>query len=89
VKIQNMNSAPHAFRISAKSKHELRLDIQGTSATEVEIGADESGNVRIVLLARPWFTMQERMAVRIWVEDLVTRERAFYDTIFQGPENEP
>jgi hypothetical protein len=29
------------------------------------------------------------MAVRIWVEDLVTRERAFYDTIFQGPENEP
>jgi cytochrome c oxidase accessory protein FixG len=86
LKIQNMNSAPHAFRISAKSEHELRLDIQGTGATEVEIGADESGKLRIYLLARPWFDMQERMPVRIWVEDLVTRERAFYDTIFQGPE---
>jgi cytochrome c oxidase accessory protein FixG len=85
VKIQNMNAEPHPFRVSVTSEPELRLDIQGTDASEIEIAADESRKLRIFLLARPWFTMPERTPVRIWVEDLVTRERASYDTHFQGP----
>jgi cytochrome c oxidase accessory protein FixG len=86
LKIQNMTGEPHLFRISAKSKPELRLDIQGTGSTDVEINADEAKKLRIYLLARPWFSMPERMPVRIWVEDLVTHERASYDTHFQGPD---
>jgi cytochrome c oxidase accessory protein FixG len=86
VKIQNMNGEPHPFRISATSEPELRLDIQGMGVNEFEIDADESRKLRVFLLARPWFTMAERTPVRIWVEDLVTRERAFYETHFQGPE---
>jgi cytochrome c oxidase accessory protein FixG len=85
LKIQNMNPEPHPFRISASSDPELRLDIQGTGATEIEIAADEARKLRVFLLARPWFEMAERTPVRIWVEDLATHERAFYDTHFQGP----
>ncbi len=85
VKLQNMNSEPHPFRISATSDLELRLDIQGTEATEVEIGADEARRLRIFLLARPWHNLPERMPVTIWVEDLVTHERASYATHFLGP----
>ncbi|MFQ5566646.1 MAG: cytochrome c oxidase accessory protein CcoG [Paracoccaceae bacterium] len=84
-KIQNMSSEPHPFRISVKSDPELRLDIQGADLNEVVIGADEARKLRLFLLARPWFTMPERTPVRIWVEDLVTRERVSYDTHFQGP----
>jgi cytochrome c oxidase accessory protein FixG len=85
IKIQNMNAEPHPFRISAKSEPELRLDIQGMDGSEVEVDADEAGKLRIFLLARPWFTMPERTPVRIWIEDLVTHERTFYDTNFNGP----
>jgi cytochrome c oxidase accessory protein FixG len=85
LKIQNMNGEPHPFRISAKSNPELRLDIQGTGTTEVNIGADEAKKLRIYLLARPWFEMPERIPVRIWVEDLVTHERVSYQTHFQSP----
>ena len=85
VKIQNMNGEPHPFRISVKSEPELRLDIQGMARNEFEIDADEARKLRVFLLARPWFTMAERTPVRIWVEDLVTHERASYDTHFRGP----
>ena len=85
VKIQNMNGEPHPFRISVKSEPELRLDIQGMARNEFEIDADEARRLRVFLLARPWFTMAERTPVRIWVEDLVTHERASYDTHFRGP----
>jgi len=85
VKIENMNAMPHRFRISAKSDPELRLDIQGLSGTDFEIGADAAERLRIFLLARPWFDMPERTPVRIWVEDLTTLERTYYDTHFQGP----
>ena len=86
LKIQNMNPEPHQFRISATSDPDLRLDVQDTGSTEVEIGADEARRLRIFLLARPWFDLPERMPVTIWVEDLTTRERASYETHFQGPE---
>lgn len=85
VKIQNMNGEPHPFRISVKSEPELRLDIQGMARNEFEIDADKAKKLRVFLLARPWFTMPERTPVRIWVEDLVTHERASYDTHFRGP----
>ena len=86
VKIQNMSGEPHPFRISVRSEPELRLDIQGMGLNEFEIDADEAKKLRIFLLARPWFTMAERTPARIWVEDLVTHERASYDTHFRGPE---
>jgi cytochrome c oxidase accessory protein FixG len=85
VKIENMNADPHQFRISAKSDPELRLDIQGMTSTDFEIGADQAEKLRVFLLARPWFEMPERTPVRIWVEDLTTHERTYYDTHFQGP----
>ena len=81
-----MNGEPHPFRISVTSEPELRLDIQGTDGSEFEVAADEARKLRIFLLARPWFTMPERTPVRIWVEDMVTHERASYDTHFQGPD---
>jgi cytochrome c oxidase accessory protein FixG len=86
VKIENMNGEPHRVRLTAKSDPELRLDIQGVAVNEFEIGADEARKLRVFLLARPWFAMPERTPVRLWVEDLATRERTYYETHFQAPE---
>jgi len=86
VKVQNMETEPHRFRLSAKADPELRLDIQGLEMNTLEIAADTSKKLRVFLLARPWFTMTERTPVRLWVENLDTRERTYYDTHFQGPE---
>jgi polyferredoxin len=86
VRVQNMQNEPHKFRLSAKSDPELRLDIQGMDMNTLEIDADTTKKLRVFLLARPWFTMQERTPVRLWVENLDTHERAYYDTHFQGPE---
>ena len=40
------------------------------------------------IYAEPWgFDLAEiRVPVRLWVENLMTRERSPYDTHFQGPE---
>jgi len=86
LKVENMNAEPHAFRLSAESEPELRLDIQGTDGDTVVIPADTAKKLRLFLLARPWFTMRQRTSVRLWVENMATRERTYYDTLFEGPE---
>jgi len=47
---------------------------------------DEARRLRLLLTAPAWMQIPERFELRIWVEDLVTRERSSYDTHFRGPE---
>ena len=85
VRIQNRNGQPNIFRLSAISQPYLRLSVQGKEAAAITIPADETAKFRVFLTAPSGANLPERMPVRLWVENLMTRERSPYDTHFQGP----
>jgi hypothetical protein len=85
--VQNRNAEPHPFRLSvAGAAHDLRLGVQGEDAAAILIPADRTKELRIYLTAPAGHGSRGRTDVRLWVEDLITRERSAYDTFFQGPE---
>ena len=86
VRIQNRNPQPNIFRLSALSDPYLRLSVQGEEAAAITIPADETAKFRVLLTAPVDTDLPERTPVRLWVENLMTRERSPYDTHFQGPE---
>ena len=85
VRILNRNGQPNIFRLSALSQPYLRLTVQGEEAAAITIPADTTAKFRVFLTAPAGAEMAERTPVRLWVENLMTRERSPYDTHFQGP----
>ncbi|MEM7190325.1 MAG: cytochrome c oxidase accessory protein CcoG [Pseudomonadota bacterium] len=85
VRIQNRNPVPNIFRLSALSEPYLRLTVQGEDPAAITIPADQTRKLRVFLTAPQGDVMAERLSVRLWVENLMTRERSPYDTHFQGP----
>ena len=86
VRIQNRNPDPNIFRLSAVSDPYLRLTVQGEDAAAITIPANETRKLRVLLTATPSTPLRgERTEVRLWIENLMTRERSPYDTHFQGP----
>ena len=86
VRVQNRNAEPNIFRLSAAAGPYLRLTVQGEDAAAITIPADETRKLRVFLTAPAGTEMAEREPVRLWIENLMTRERSPYDTHFQGPE---
>ena len=90
VRLQNMNGQPHPFRLSVVPQEDyagyLRLTVQGADASSLLIPADSQEKLRVFLTAPAANEVTGRIPVRLWIDDLVTRERSYYDTIFQGPE---
>ncbi|MEM6678586.1 MAG: cytochrome c oxidase accessory protein CcoG [Pseudomonadota bacterium] len=86
IKIQNMTDNTSPFRVGVTADYVVRPALQGIEGLELELVAQEQRRVKLFLTAPPWFDMPERFAVRIWVENLETRDRTFYDTQFRGPE---
>ncbi|MEM8790692.1 MAG: cytochrome c oxidase accessory protein CcoG [Pseudomonadota bacterium] len=86
VRILNRNPVPNVFRLSARTEAGyLRLKVQGQDASAIPIPADQTRKLRVFLTAPAGSETQERVPVRLWVENLMTRERSSYDTHFQGP----
>ncbi|MEO0824025.1 MAG: cytochrome c oxidase accessory protein CcoG, partial [Pseudomonadota bacterium] len=88
LKIQNMTDATAPFRVNVKAGYFVEAALQGEEGDTIEIGAQEQRRIKFFLTAPPWFQMPERFDVRIWVENLDTHDRTFYDTTFRGPEND-
>jgi cytochrome c oxidase accessory protein FixG len=86
LKIHNMQGEPSRFRISVRSDYVVTPEIQGEDDMVVEVNADETRRLRLLLTAPPWFNMPERFDLTVWVENLETRERSAYATHFRGPE---
>ena len=87
VRIQNRNPDPNVFRLSAlRGDHYLRLGVQGEDAAAITIPADQTRKLRVFLTAPAGADLPARIPVRLWIENLVTRERSPYDTHFQGPD---
>ncbi|MEM9140761.1 MAG: FixG Ig-like domain-containing protein, partial [Pseudomonadota bacterium] len=73
-------------RLSAVTgENYLRLTVQGQDAAAILIPADQTRKLRVFLTAPAGTDLPERIPVRLWVENLMTRERSPYDTHFQGP----
>ncbi|MEM7529585.1 MAG: cytochrome c oxidase accessory protein CcoG [Pseudomonadota bacterium] len=88
IKIQNMQDATARFRVSVKADYVVRQALQGMDGMVLEIPAQEQRRTKLFLTAPPWFGMPERFGVRVWVENLTTRDRTYYDTQFRGPERD-
>ncbi|MEM0989078.1 MAG: cytochrome c oxidase accessory protein CcoG [Pseudomonadota bacterium] len=86
IRVRNMNGEPHAFRLSYLTQEGFfTLTIQGEDGHIFEVPADETAKLRVFLDAATWAARGERVDIRLWVENLETRERSYYDTHFQGP----
>ncbi len=83
--IQNRNAEPQPFRVSLADAPGMYLTVEGADASTVEVGPDRARKLRIFVTA-PQAIAPERADIRVWIENLVTRERAAYETYFQGPE---
>ena len=86
VRIQNRNAEPNIFRLSALSDPYLRLSVQGEEAAAIQIPADQTMKLLVFLTSPADAEIFGRVPARLWVENLMTRERSYYDTHFQGPD---
>jgi cytochrome c oxidase accessory protein FixG len=87
VGIQNRNASPYPFRLSARADGGyLRLGVQGEDPAAITIPPDATRRLRVFLTAPAGQLPSGRIDVRLWVENLVTRDRSAYATFFQGSE---
>ncbi|MEM1343813.1 MAG: cytochrome c oxidase accessory protein CcoG [Pseudomonadota bacterium] len=86
IRLLNQEGMPQDFRLSHRLEGagHLRLDIQGSEGRTVEVAANTQQLLRVFLTSEPWIEMDGQVPVRLWVENLTTRERAHYDTVFYG-----
>ncbi|RMD49080.1 MAG: cytochrome c oxidase accessory protein CcoG [Alphaproteobacteria bacterium] len=86
VRLRNKNPEAHKFHLSVTSEAPLRIRLEGTDELTVTVPADETLTQRVYLTAAKGSpaAKAERTPVRLWVEDLNSRERTWYDTVFFG-----
>ncbi|MGM0661060.1 MAG: cytochrome c oxidase accessory protein CcoG [Pseudomonadota bacterium] len=86
VRLRNMNQNERRFDLSVKGDPAIRLQLQGTADTSVEVPADEMLLQRVYLIAPAGSDPAEsdRTDVRLWIEDSQNGERSYKDTVFNG-----
>ena len=68
---------------------DLRLMLEGGPGRSVEVPADATRLQRVYVIAPPQdpAAIGQRSDLRFWVEDTVSGERAYGDTIFNGKDS--
>ena len=86
VRLRNKNGEDRPFHISLRSDDVLRIALEGTSDLSVVVPADETLLQRVYVTAPAGSPAadRDRTNFRLWVEDLVSQERTFTDTVFNG-----
>jgi len=89
VRLRNKNSEEHPFRLSVRGDPTLRIELEGVSRATVPVPADTSLLQRVYVISRPDSVPSrgEATGFRLWAEDLLTGERAYRDTTFNGKGN--
>jgi cytochrome c oxidase accessory protein FixG len=89
VRLLNKTGDARPFRMSVTGDPTLRIQLEGTPYTAVDVPADTSLLQRVYVVSPPGSapSNSERTDFRFWVEDLVTGDRAYEDTIFNGRTN--
>ncbi|SEW43015.1 cytochrome c oxidase accessory protein FixG [Cognatiyoonia koreensis] len=86
IRLRNKQGDDRVFHLSLTSDAILRIDLEGTDERTVTVPANESLLQRVYVSARPQddASSADTTALRFWVEDLQSQERAHVDTIFHG-----
>ncbi|MEM9795041.1 MAG: cytochrome c oxidase accessory protein CcoG [Pseudomonadota bacterium] len=89
VRLRNKHGEARPFHLSLTAEDVLRIELEGREDLSVEVPADSTFRQRIYVTARATdaAATSERTSLRIWVEDLISAERAHHDTIFNGRES--
>ncbi|SFR32219.1 cytochrome c oxidase accessory protein CcoG [Litoreibacter janthinus] len=88
IRLLNKHGDDREFHMSLTSDEVLRIDLEGTDLVSVVVPANETKLQRVYVTARrgdPSATA-ERTDLRFWVEDLISGERAYTNTVFNGKE---
>lgn len=86
LRLRNKHGEPRAFRLSLSSDEILRIDVEGAQTHIVTVAPDSSTQQRVYVTARPQdaAAQQDHTDLRFWVEDVISGERAFRDSSFDG-----
>ncbi|MEM8958150.1 MAG: cytochrome c oxidase accessory protein CcoG [Pseudomonadota bacterium] len=86
VRLRNKHGEDRVFAVSLASDAPLVLTAEGEEGGEILVPADSTQLKRIYIMAGPdTAAAADRMTdVRLWVEDTVSGERVYKDTVFNG-----
>ena len=89
LRLRNKHGEARPFRVSLTSDERLSIALEGEDGATVEVPADSTMLQRVYVTAGPGDAAagRERTELRLWVEDLVSDERASRDTTFNGRES--
>ena len=90
VRLRNKHGDDREFHLSLTSDDILRINLEGTDRLVVTVPANESKFQRVYVTARrdDPAASAARTDLRFWVEDLISGERAYNNTIFNGRETQ-
>ncbi len=86
VRLRNKNGDDRPFRISLTTDVILRIELEGTPDLSVNVPADSTLLQRVYVTAPVGSGADklDRTGFRLWVEDLISDERTYDDTVFNG-----
>lgn len=86
LRIRNKQPVEHPFALSVSGDPDLKVSLQGTDSTTIIVPADETGSHKVFLTAPVGSASAKGTLaeIRIWVEDTVTGDRAYTNTVFHG-----
>ena len=88
LRIRNLAAEDREFRVLLSSDAILRMDVEDTGAVpnHVIVPANETRQIRAYVTARPddSAATQDRTDLSLWVEDVITDDRAGQATVFNG-----
>ncbi len=86
VRLRNMNLEDREFRLSLTADAPLEIGLEGTEGLVVAVPANEMVLQRVYVTAPAGSAAaaREHSALRLWVEDQTSTDRAFRDTVFNG-----
>ncbi|QFT63264.1 cytochrome c oxidase accessory protein CcoG [Roseivivax sp. THAF30] len=86
VRILNKHGEERVFLVAPGFGQDLALEIEGRSGNTVSVPADTQALTRVYVMAGPENEIAEgdRTEIRLWVEDLMSGERAYSETTFTG-----
>jgi len=89
IRLRNKNGDDRPFRIRVAGDDALFIELQGAQADETLVAANETALQRVYVMAPSSAdaARQDTTDIRFWIEDLVSGERAYQDSIFNGRTN--
>jgi len=88
VRLLNKHGDDRPFQVSLRGDPALSVRLEGTTADSVTVPANETLLQRVYVEAPPGSgpARSERTEFRFWVEDSISEERVWTDTVFNGRE---